>query len=119
MFIPLLWRFDQLSWEGHLMGMTIGCVLGAYDGRAGPLGEEAAPAPTKSVKAGEVTEKVRTHTFRPTRTRTHACVASPAGGVVRVALRQIHSPLPLLCVRFLFDPFVQTGLTAKEEEDTV
>lgn len=42
------------------MGMTIGCVLGAYDGRAGPMGEEPAASPSKSVKAGEVTEKVCT-----------------------------------------------------------
>lgn len=57
--LTLFSRFLQLSWEGHLMGMTIGCVLGAYDGRAGPMGEEPAASPSKSVKAGEVTEKVR------------------------------------------------------------
>lgn len=61
----LLWallpiRDRALSWEGHLMGMTIGCVLGAYDGRAGavPLGEDAPPpASQTTVKSKDVAEK--------------------------------------------------------------
>jgi membrane associated rhomboid family serine protease len=65
MYGGLLWallpiRDRTLSWEGHLMGMVIGCVLGAYDGRAGTLAEEhthtrTVPPPSRSSEVSEKT----------------------------------------------------------------
>lgn len=48
----------QMSWEGHLMGISIGSMLGAYDGRAGAIGEEEAkPTAARSVKSSDVSER--------------------------------------------------------------
>lgn len=62
MYGGLLWallpiRDRTLSWEGHLMGMTIGCVLGVYDGRADPNADDDATGGSKTVKSSEVSER--------------------------------------------------------------
>jgi hypothetical protein len=48
-----------MSWEGHLMGISIGSMLGVYDGRAGAIGEDASSASSrsKSVKSSDVSER--------------------------------------------------------------
>jgi len=69
MYGGLLWALLPLrdrtqSWEGHVMGMVIGCVLGAYDGRAGAIGASmddnsyaSSNAKKQYVKPGDVSEK--------------------------------------------------------------
>jgi hypothetical protein len=103
--------FLQLSWEGHLMGMVIGCVLGAYDGRSGTIGEEETkPAAKQTVKSKDVSEKVR-HSQLDTRMRSLYVVDNREALVAPAhACGWLHRHI---CV------VLQTGLTAKEEDETV
>jgi hypothetical protein len=46
------------------MGLTIGSVLGVYDGKVGAVGEEQAPPTKQTVKAADVSERVRSREGR-------------------------------------------------------